>query len=180
MARLKQLRWVPMLIRAYYDAQMRVAPTQTSAPKPDLRTVALSDKRTSSMPTKTRPNRPATTGQRLKKKNSTMIVPKEQNDVASRLLRELRATNRKLKGLDDLRQQLKGVGLSLEEFNRRINEWNIKSVPSQGSPDVRSGPYPVPLDPFRGNPNYAPWQVYPHSPVDKPVDNSDKGVQMRF
>lgn len=100
--------------------------------------------------------------------------------LTTRLLRELRITNRKLKGLDHLRQQLKGVGLSLEEFNRRFNEWNSKSVSGQNSTGVVTKPYPAPLDPFRDNPNYAPRQPYPHPTVDKPVDNSSKDVQARF
>ena len=113
-----------MLIRAYYDAQARTSMTQATAPKLNIRTVSLSDKKTSSSPAKRQRNKSATIGQRQRpnQRIQTRKVPERQNDVTIRLLRELRATNRKLKGLDDLRQQLKGVGLSLEEFNRRIKE----------------------------------------------------------
>lgn len=185
MARFEKLRWVPMLIRAYHDAQMRVGPAESV--EPVIQTVALGNNQAVSVPARKSHqatavtvqksgNKGAATRNRARKKNLSVPVSDRQNDATSRILRELRTTNRRLKGLDELRQQLKRVGMSLDEIDRRMSEWSTTAPPDRGDSGDGVQHRPMPTEPGRRNLNQAPWWGYPQPSTDRPVDNSNPEI----
>lgn len=221
-ARFERLRWVPMLIRAYYDAEARlrnqaekgfpqspvteahrqdtgrIAPNETSTRSPhhpqarrkararmssqrigQKRTVraAHSGKRrqpetrtsTSTGTTSTRSTASGSTASGSTLSSGPQIYSK------ARLLRELRAANQKLRSLDEMRQQLNGIGLSLEEFGRRLDEWSEKSTMSNSQVTAPS-PLPRRGDETLDAPRYPhgltmqPQRpINPHSGTHPPV-----------
>jgi hypothetical protein len=93
----------------------------------------------------------------------------------ARLLRELRAANQKLSSLDEMRKQLNGIGLSLEEFGRRLDEWSDKS-PIHNSPVTAPSPLPRRGEEALDAPRYQhgfPIQqqrpIHPHSDTHPPL-----------
>lgn len=133
MARFGQLRWVPMLIRAYYDAQSRLE-TDKTAPvtssdnqSRDGGSTALAQKiegpvQKTTVHKRRAQNRvmrrPTTQRQRIpSKRNHT-----SQSDRTLRLLRELQTANRRLASLESIEQRLSQMGIALDEFNQQMAE----------------------------------------------------------
>lgn len=144
MARLAKLRWVPMLIRAYYDAQARVYSARESETADTAEQTPVKTKEKSSAPKKqTRyPNRPSNSQKLQPKPRHSMRQMRIKGDKTANLLREIRATNRKLEELADIRRQLKELGSSMEGVNRQIDALKARSETLVASSRSDSPPRP--------------------------------------
>ncbi|MCY0875825.1 MAG: hypothetical protein OWT28_06105 [Firmicutes bacterium] len=117
MANFKRLRFVPMIIRAYYNAQEQLAAQHAGSTSNVIKTRLATAKTSSSAAVKT--NRVARLDKR-KKSPATLPPSVVSNQDLSQLLRELRATNRQLKGLQTLKSDLKEMEGTLREMNKKI------------------------------------------------------------
>ncbi|MFD1675072.1 hypothetical protein [Alicyclobacillus fodiniaquatilis] len=136
MARFERLRWVPMLIRAYYDAQLRrEGPETISAQKPEVLTVKTIQQKSTPIATKrTHKTQNSQKRKNAKKQNSRKKTQRISHDPTVQLLRELRAANHKLKEIDAIREQLNDLGSSLHHFQRRVEKLDSTEQPTQDAP----------------------------------------------
>lgn len=136
MARFERLRWVPMLIRAYYDAQLRrEIPEATSAQKPEV--PAVKAVRQKSTPIAAKSAHKAQSNKKrkhVKKQSGRRKTQRISHDPTLQLLRELRAANHKLKEIDAIREQLSDLGSSLHHFQRRVEKLDPTERPAQDTP----------------------------------------------
>lgn len=117
MANLGRLRFVPMIIRAYYNAQEQMAAQHTGSTNDVVKARLPMDKISTSAPVKKKGvDRP------VSKKVQTSATPPSwvSNQNFARLLRELRATNRQLQGLQKLKGELKEMEIILREVNKKM------------------------------------------------------------
>ncbi|WAH41068.1 hypothetical protein NZD89_22745 [Alicyclobacillus fastidiosus] len=140
LARFQQLRWVPILVRAYYDAQ-RMNSETSNALKP---TVAKSAR--SGTDVSVTPRGPRKQNQSAKRNTPKKPVPSSSQNKLASLLREIRMVNRNLRGLGDIRQQLKNLGISIEELNSRLDTVKANDEPTSSTvlPGGTSSPPPMP------------------------------------
>ena len=145
-ARFERLRWVPMLIRAYYDAQAQVTSTRLAA-QPKLISANVS------ITSQPKPRRARPTGNRARGKMRAMSASRNQgnqgpqgnqSEPAIRLLRELRTTNRKLRGLDEIQQKLMEISATLDDFHRKVDDLSAKET-SQTPPTPVRHPMQTPM-----------------------------------
>lgn len=136
MDKLKRLRWVPMLIKAYYEAQNRV---QTSTPtqlvKPDAQTEApaKSDTANETPRVHQKLRRPTSQPRRSARRNQRL-----PQDKTTRLLQELRAANRKLESLESIQLKLQQLGSVMDDFNQQITRIQAaRDVVAVGNEDER-------------------------------------------
>lgn len=136
MTRFVKLKWVPMLIQAYYDAQRRVqseqrqtissqtqeetnpnagSPSQNevkTAKSAKRRRINASARRVRSLPHKT-----------VSKKRNDQVTHTQPFNAARNnriLLRELQAANQKLEELESIKSQLKEFGMTMDGFSKEI------------------------------------------------------------
>lgn len=129
MARLQRLRWVPMLIKAYYDAQNQVGSPNVPKKAQDNRTEGTTAELTDApvntpeapMRERSRRAKPQSHAKRLPKRSPSREQARHL-DKNTRLLRELRVTNQKLGRLDSIQQQLQQMEEVLEGFNQQIGQ----------------------------------------------------------
>ncbi len=165
MANFGLLRVVPMLIKAYHDAQVQISATKPNETQLNMRAAAANKKIPLTLPAKTQDKKPTKAVHGKNKRNSPISIHSGPKDVTSRLLREIRATNRKLKDLDDVQRQLSSLSSTLDDFKRKLGELD-KQPESKVNPDAQAAHYPAPLPPFRNlsEPHQVPLQVN-QSPV---------------
>ncbi|WAH36406.1 hypothetical protein [Alicyclobacillus dauci] len=130
MNRFTRLRWIPILLRAYYEAQMRLDAERGETQSEKI--LVKDNERSRKVPLR------AETGKRPKVKRRTSMekfkptspntsLPKAplSGGTNVQLLKELRATNEKLEELASIREQLRELGMSVEDVNRRIDELRV-------------------------------------------------------
>ncbi|MFB5191739.1 hypothetical protein [Alicyclobacillus fastidiosus] len=148
MARFERLRWVPMLIRAYYEAQARTSKQSVSEPLVQLPPIETSQKVRLATVHRGKSMRTAARVPVNRSKKSTHTTTKHASNrrltttaANRRLLEELQSANRKLEELTALQQQIRDIGTSLDGFHKEISELKTKAVESQSrrSPDSFSG-----------------------------------------
>lgn len=155
MARFEQLRWVPMLIQAYYRAQTQLGTTPAITDKNSYNDINVEPKTRSKkpMPESKHPVKQNAGLQNpvhpnpIKLKNPTQ-PSHTQNDSTQRLLREIRSTNKKLKNLDMIHKQLKEISTSLDHFNQRIEELKIPT-PIESPQRTQVARFQEPIPPIR-------------------------------
>lgn len=148
MARFGQLRWVPMLIRAYYDAQSRLEASKT-APQTPSNAESRDNRSKAEVPKTTNAEQKATSHPKRVQKRSIPLtgsprraVPSRrkypsQSDRTLRLLRELQTANRKLESLESIERRLSQMGIALDEFNQQIAQLKAEqeNIKSEGKRD---------------------------------------------
>lgn len=155
MAKLKRLKWVPMLIKAYYDAQNRLEA------RPRMAT-GLNESPVRAEGAPAAPPAPATSPQRVAKRRIKKHKPVSKRlapssvDKNARLLRELRVTNRRLASLESIQKQLQQMEATIDGFNQQISQlkqekqslekeqasFTETTSPTQSSANAQIPPYP--------------------------------------
>lgn len=179
MARFTKLKWVPMLIRAYYDAQRQLesrqtnqqsagtsdsngGSTSTEIPKKVERNRSRSSPVQNKFPSvraKRQPKiQPAKIGHKTTRREGA--TPNMRDRV--KLLRELQRTNQKLEELDSIKAQLKEFGITISGFSKEIERLTDHRSPK---PQEQTFQRPV-LHPQQNSPG-----VHPNpSPGQPPID----------
>ncbi|GMA63122.1 hypothetical protein NZD89_25095 [Alicyclobacillus fastidiosus] len=154
MARFERLRWVPMLIRAYYEAQARASKQAVSEPfvqspaketSQNARFAPVHRGKTMKSAVRIRAERPKKPAQAVTKNANRR--PRSNAAANRRLLEELQSANRKLEELTTLQQQIREIGTSLDGFHKEISELKTKADESlsRRRPDrLNSGPMALP------------------------------------
>lgn len=88
------------------------------------------------------------------------------------MLREIRTANRKLKRLEDIKQQLKSLGVSVEEINARLDKLNALGESVSNNDRAGSGLPPLNSRPSFGmNPGqFPPLNTTPEQPMNERSD----------
>lgn len=165
MRRLERFRWVPMLLRAYYDAQRQVEEKGETLTEEPIRAVKPERSKAT---TSQRPNRTDVAKPPLKKPDRLRVKPtspplqngrrvaiRPKSEQASRvdrvrkpsdhnvqLFRELRETNRKLEELAAMQKQLDSIGEAMNDVNKQIESLKAQALE---------------LEKRRGTPQSAPF-----------------------
>lgn len=118
----KRFKWVPMLIKAYYDAQRMKETGQLSG---DVMDKAITNSTTTKLPHK-KPLRPIKPIQNreVRQRQPKAGKPMVMSDSMQRanLLREIRVLKNKLNGLEDIQRQLTRLGVTVEEMKSRMEQ----------------------------------------------------------
>ncbi|GMA58148.1 hypothetical protein C7445_11432 [Alicyclobacillus sacchari] len=121
--RLERLRWLPMLLRAYYEAERTVKAQpneQTVMANPDKNNRRQSLRQ----PATARKNKVSEASTVRKPPSKPPVRPSRKPTVApnttAQLYRELKEANRRLEELAAMQRQLESIGAAMEDVNRKI------------------------------------------------------------
>ncbi|EPZ45190.1 hypothetical protein [Alicyclobacillus acidoterrestris] len=149
MARFDRFRWLPILIRAYYDAQSRLS--KEDAPGSSVQS---SGKRRKNLGKDTHVAQASATGKSdlrtgasQRKLRAAKPVTKHRNPATAvnrKLLAELQEANRKLQELSVLQQKIHEIGTSLDVYHKEISELKERAAES-GKSRQETGPVLTPM-----------------------------------
>lgn len=164
MARFTKLKWVPMLIRAYYDAQRQLESRQTN--QQSAGTVAVGGGSTNaevagkvdvekndSKPGRLQNKSQTPHAKRHSRMQTTKIAHKHTGRVTTqsnmrnrlKLLQELQRTNQKLEELQSIKTQLKEFGITIDSFSKEIERISEnRSSAKDALEQTMQGPGPHP------------------------------------
>ncbi|KRW91090.1 hypothetical protein SD51_10970 [Alicyclobacillus tengchongensis] len=122
--RLERLRWLPMLLRAYYEAERTVK----AQPSEQTTTATHSEKNSGRQllrqPATARKNKIQQAPTVQKPPSKPPVRPSRKPAAApnttAQLYRELKEANRRLEELAAMQRQLESIGAAMEDVNRKI------------------------------------------------------------